>query len=176
MNKKRTLLVVTLCLGIVFSTAAAYPLTNIVVDDNKGGWFTTGSAQEYGADLDARVDPGEPVLTGHPTYVASSDKARLLFDMPRMQYYIQMWNDTEEGDEFYRNLTVAIRNVTATYAIRAEMLDQILAHNQTARTAFQRHYCRVENKSVQRLYNQTGGTLYRWSPPGSCPESRRPTF
>jgi len=96
--------------------------------------------------------------------------------MPRMQYYAEMWNDTEGGDQFYRDLAAAIRNGTATHAVRAEMLDQVLAHNRTARTAFERHYCLVDNESVQRLYNQTGGQLYRWSGPEKCPRQRRPSF
>jgi len=176
MDNKRALLVAAVCLGVVISTASAYPLMNIVVYNNEGGWFTTESAQAYGEDLDSRVGPGEPVLTGHPTYLASAEEARLLFDMPRMQYYAEMWNDTESGDEFYRNLTVAIRNGTAQYAVHAEMLDQVLAHNATAQRAFERHYCRVPNESVQELYNETGATLYRWSQPDTCSQQRSPSF
>lgn len=164
----RALLVVGLALAVAFSMLAQFPLMNIVYNDNEAGWFTTASIQSYGDDLDGRVEAGTPILTGHPSYVASADEARLLFDRPRLQYWAKLWNDSEGGDDFYARLTASIRNGTAPYAVRAEMLDEVLQRNQTAARAFERHYCPVTDWETQHLYNRTGATLYRWTG-GECP-------
>lgn len=172
MNKTQTALVVVVLIASITSMSAAYPLTNVVIHDNEAGWFTLENLQEYGDDLDSRVAPGDPVFTGHPSYVMESENARLLFDLPRVQYYAYTFNDTWMGDQLYRNLTAALENGDAEYAVANTMTRQTLRYNTTAQRAFEKHYCRVKTDG---LYAKTDAQLYKWVPNSSdCPPDRRP--
>ena len=172
MNNTHTALIAVVLVAAITSTAAAYPLTNIVVDDNAGGWFTIENVQEYGDDLDSRVEPGEAIFTGHPAYVMDSENARLLFDLPRVQYYGYTFNDTWMGDQLYQNLSVAFETGSVEYVISGTMTRQTLRYNTTVESAFESNYCRVETDG---LYAETDANLYRYVENGSeCPVDRRP--
>lgn len=172
MHRYRKALIVIVLVASVTSLTAAYPLANIVFNDNQSGWFTTDNIGEYGNDLDSRVDPGDPIFTGHPSYVMGSDNARMLFDMPRIHYYGNTFLGTWAGDRFYRNLTVALENGEAEYAISGPMTEKVLELNASAEQAFTKHYCRVETDG---LYEKTNAELYRYVENTSdCPEDRLP--
>lgn len=172
-SRKQAILAIAIFLAVTSSLAGAYPLTNIVVNDNQGGWFTVDNIETYGDDLDERVGDGY-VFTGHPSYVADSD-ARLLMNMSRIHYFALSFDGTAVGDRFFQNLTNDLRNGTAKWAIGGPMTTAILEHNETAKTAFLNHYCIADDQEAQRLYNRTGGTLYIYVENGSeCPPERQP--
>lgn len=173
MNKKQTLFAVAIALAVLVSLLSAYPLTNIVLDGNDGGWFTVETIHEYGDDLDERVEPGERVFAGHPSYVAAADQTRLVFDMPRIQYYAVTWNGSGAGDEFFATLAAQLRSGNVSHAVHEDMTMQILRRNESVRQAYASNYCRVDDPAAQRLYNQTGATLYKYTNT-TCPVERRP--
>lgn len=171
MNNWQKVFVVVVLVATVTSLAAAYPLTNVVVNDNKAGWFTLDNIEKYGDDLDDRVEPGGTVFTGHPAYVMESENARLVLDMPRVHYYAITFTNTDVGNAMFRNLTTAFESGKAKYAVSGPMTQKILELNQTARRAFVDHYCRVETDG---LYNRTHANLYKWVPDSSdCPPDHR---
>jgi len=172
MNRQQEAFVVLLAAATILSLAAGYPLTNVLTG-NEGGWFTMDNIGKYGSDLDGRATDGEVVVfTGHPSYVIAADDARLVFDMPRGHYYASTFNDTEIGDQFYRNLSQGLRSGRIDVAVAGPMTEAILKQNATAQRAFLTHYCRVPEAEAQVLYNKTHATLYRHQP--ECPEHRRP--
>lgn len=173
MNKLAALLVVAIVLGAGASAATSHPFGNVAFDDNTDGWFTTSNLEAYGDDLDQRIEGQSGyVFTGHPAYVMDSQKARLLFDMPRIHYFAIMWNNTQAGNQMYANLTVALRDGRAKWAINNTMTDTLLEKNETARNAFNANYCRVDDPETRALYNRTDATLYRWvGNESACPEA-----
>jgi len=172
MNRKQMLLVVAIILGVVVSLLSAYPLTNVVLDGNDGGWFTVDNIHEYGDDLDDRAKPGDRVFAGHPSYVAAADHTRLVFDMPRIQYYATTWNGSGAGDEFFATLAAKLRSGNVTYSVHDDMTREILQQNKSVRQVYISNYCRVDDPEAQRLYNETGATLYQFNE--SCPTAERP--
>lgn len=171
MHRYRKVLVAIVLVTSITSISAAYPLTN-VVGGNEAGWFTVDNIDAYGDDLDSRVDPGDEIFTGHPSYVMGSDNARLLNDVPRAHYYAVSFTGTEIGDAYYRNLTRAFESGTAEYVISGPMTKRILIRNDTAEAAFVANYCRVETDG---LYNETHANLYRWvGDTSDCPNEKRP--
>jgi len=173
MNHTRKLLVTLVVVGVVVSTLSAFPLTNIVFHDNADGWFTMQNIDDYGADLDERAEDGELIVfTGHPSYVMDSDKARLLFDMPRNHYFAMTFVGTDVGNAFYDRLAEALRTGQADVAIAGPMTESILEHDQETKKAFVDNYCRVDDPEAQELYSRTHATLYRYEP--DCPAARQP--
>lgn len=170
-NPYRVLLVVALVLGVVVTTAGAFPLTNIVIDDNADGWFTMETISQYGDDLDERGDPAI-VFSGHPGYMIGAGEAHLLYDMPRAQYFAVTFAGTPTGDRFFDRLTTSLRRGEAEFVIYEDMTRQTLEQNATATRAFERHYCRVTDPETVALYDETGATLYRYQ--ADCPAERRP--
>lgn len=171
MHRYRKVLVVIVIVMSITSITAAYPLTN-VVGGNDAGWFTVNNINEYGDDLDRRVSPGDEIFTGHPSYVITSDNARLLFNVPRAHYYAVSFTNTTIGDVFYENLTGAFESGRANYVISGPMTKRILERNATAEQAFVRNYCIVDTDG---LYDETNANLYIWvGDTSDCPEEKRP--
>jgi len=176
-NKLAAVLVAAVLVGTLASAGTSSPLANPTFEDNSHGWFTTSNLEAYGDDLDRRIGDNDSgvIFTGHPAYVIESDEARLLFDMPRAHYFAISWNGTAVGNELYANITAAIRDGRAEWAIDNTMTDTMLESNATLRAAYETHYCRVDDRQTARLYAQTDATLLRWVPNQSaCPAGQRP--
>lgn len=163
----RTLLTVAIALGVVVSGASAHPVTNIVLDDNEDGWFTTHNIGEYADDLDQRTDPGDVVFTANPSYVALSD-ARMVNDNARIHYVAATFHDNSWGPHLpmYKRLADGFRSGEIRYVIMTSLSVKMLRYNETARTAFEQNYCRVE--SADELYQETGAYLYKWTGGGNA--------
>jgi len=177
-NKLAAVLLAAVLVGAVASAGTSHPLTNVALDDNSDGWFTTENLQRYGDDLDQRVAGSESkaILSGHPAYVIEADRAHLLFDMPRAHYFAISWNNTSVGDEFFANVTRAIERGDAQWAINNTMTDTMMEKNATLAAAYQEHYCRVDDAETQALYAETDSTLLYWVENTSqCPPDRRPS-
>lgn len=155
----RVVLAVAVVLAVISSTGAAYPLTNVVIDDNSGDWFTIDSVQEYGDDMNARTAPGEAVLATNPSYVALSH-ATMVRDNARLYYTVVSYRNTGPGSDIYAHIIPRLRNGSIRYVVRTEILDDMLSWNTSANQAFQANYCPVETDG---LYNRTNATLYEYA-------------
>lgn len=177
MNRLRGILVATVALSIVVSFGGAYPLTNTLVYDNADGWFTTGNLNEYGDDLDGRLDNGDVIFSGHPAYVIESDDARLVFDRPRVHYFAVTFRGTSLGDQQYRELADTLNSGRVPYVINNDMTRNMLRWNGSgvARQAFLTNYCRVQDADAQRLYDRTNATLYEYVGGATCESERQPS-
>jgi len=176
-NKLAAVLLIGVLIGTAASAGTSHPLANVALEDNSDGWFTTSNLEAYGDDLDERVAAsGSPyILTGHPAYLIEADRAKLLFDMPRAHYFAISWNNTSHGDRFFANMTAAIRDGRAHWAINNTMTGTMMEKNSTLATAYEDHYCRVEDAETAELYDQTDSTLLIWVPHEDvCPPERRP--
>lgn len=176
MNRLRGVLVATVVLAVVVSFGGAYPITNTLMQDNADGWFTTANLNEYGDDLNGRLDSGDVVFSGHPAYVIESDDARLVFNRPRVHYFAVTFRGTELGDRQYQNLADRLNSGEVPYAINNDMTRNMLRWDgaQPAREAFIRNYCEVDEADAQRLYDRTNATLYEYVGDGACPSVDRP--
>jgi len=97
----RVVLAVAVVLSVVSSAGAAYPITNVVVDDNSGGWFTVDSLTEYADDIDNRTEPGDTVFAANPSYVALSD-AKMPADDSRLYYTLKSYKTKGPALDRYR--------------------------------------------------------------------------
>lgn len=157
----RYVLVGAMVLATVSSGAGAYPLTNILVDDNAGGWFTMDSVGEYQEDMDYRTDPGDVVLTATPTYVAGSE-VRMLNDNARIHYiyatFYEKHGPTGPSIAVYNRIIEAMESGEITLIVVDELTQNMLVVNETVSNLFESNYCRVEE--VDELYRDTGAFLY----------------
>lgn len=170
----RQALTVILILGIVTSTFGAFPLTNVVTGGNSAGWFTIGNIDDYQQDLNKRTEPGDKILTAHPSYVAGSD-ARLANDNPRLHYVGVTFRDTGLGAQMYGDLNSGIENGNIKYVISDKMTARVLEWNETTKELVEDNYCRV--KDADKLYQRTNTGLYkRIDDIEKCPTDRRFTL
>lgn len=172
MNNYRVLFIVVVLLGGVTAFATTHPLTNVAIDDNDSGWFTFDNLDDYGADLDRRLGADGYVFTGHPAYLMASDKAHLLYDMPRIHYFATTFGGTDVGDRFYANVTRALETGTADLAIAGPMTQAVLEEHGPAAEAFLANYCVVSDRETVALYNRTHSKLYRYAPDECSPGDR----
>lgn len=173
-DRRAIVLAVVIVLGGGTSMATGHPFSNVALDGNDDGWFTTENLDAYGDDLDGRLEPGEWVFSAHPAYVMESDDARLVFDRPRTHYFAITFQGTNVGDRQYQRLARAFANGSVPYAIVDNTTRNMLSWEGAffARKAFEDYYCRVDDDETQALYNRTDATLYRYA--WTCPDDRRP--
>jgi len=155
----RAVLAVAIVLSLINTSAAAYPITNIVINDNSGEWFTIDSVQEYGDDMDARTQPGDEVLAANPSYVALSH-ADMVRDNSRLYYTLVSYKDSGPGRDIYEHIIPRMQNGTIQYVIYTGMVEDMLSWNSSAVAAFESNYCPVETDG---LYQKTNATLYRYT-------------
>jgi 4-amino-4-deoxy-L-arabinose transferase-like glycosyltransferase len=155
----KIVLAVAVVLAIINTSGAAYPLTNIVVDDNSGNWFTVNSVQEYGDDMDARTSPGEEVLAANPSYVALSH-ATMVRDNARLYYTLLSYRNTGPGRDIYEHMVPRLQNGTIRYVVHTSLVEEMLTWNQSAGDAFDANYCKVKTGD---LYEKTNATLYEYT-------------
>lgn len=154
----QTVAVAVVICSLLVSSMGAYPLTNVALDGNDGGWFTMQNLEEYQDDLEGRVGDGDVVFTGHPSYVAGSD-ARLLFDMPRMHYFAATFKDTHLGARLQERLRRALDSGEVKYAIAGPMTEKIISYDEKTESTFYENYQRVFHPGG--LYNKTDAGLYK---------------
>lgn len=159
----KVVLAVAVVLALINTSAAAYPIVNVAVDDNSGGWFTVDSVQEYGDDMDARTSPGDEVFASNPSYVALSH-ADMVRDNSRLYYTLVSYKNTGPGADIYAYLVPRLKNGSIEYVVHTGLIDHLLAFNKSAKLAFESNYCRVNTTG---LYNETNATLYEYTN-GSC--------
>lgn len=158
---RRKLLLLGMVLAMTTSLAAGTPMTNVAFDDNEMQWFTMdnlGSYEEFWESHDRDL----VIFTANPSYAMQADNVRLLHDMPRAHYLTVTWENTSVRQRYYHNLTRDLSTGHTDYVITRSLTKNILKWNTTAQTTFETHYCRVDNESTQRLFNQTGGTIYEY--------------
>jgi len=158
----RVVLALAVILAVVNTSAAAYPITNLVVNDNSGGWFTVDNVQQYGDDMDARTDGGEEVLAANPSYVALSH-ATMVGDNARLYYTLISYEDSGPAADIYEYLLPRLRNGSIEYVVYSPLVEEMLYFNQSVARAFDSHYCPVDTDG---LYEQTDATLYQYN--ASC--------
>lgn len=170
----RTTLRYTLVIAIILSTVvgfgAAHPLTVVALEDNEDGWFTIGNLHDYKQDINARTKPGDLVITSSPAFL-SDTHAKTLNDNPRLHMVAARYGSGGPAAPMYRDMVAAMRSGEAEYVIYTRTMRQMLLWNASARTAFTRHYCRVE--SADSLYQRSNGLLYRHQPQ-DCPPDQQP--
>lgn len=166
----RTVATVVVAAAIVTSGATAYPFMDVAVDDNEARWFTHDNLDEYRQDIDARTEPGDTVLTAHPSYVIASN-ASLPRNSSRLYYTAYLYNGTRLDRQLYSWLVPRLQNGTIPLVILGGLTMDLFRWNESAARAFTSSYCRVP--SADRLYNRTGAALYRYQP-SAC--DKRPTI
>lgn len=170
----RVLLVVALVVATVTSGVAAYPVANIVLDDNSAGWHRPSTIQQYNADIQARTDPGDVVLVESAVFVAGTH-ARMPLDDSRA---VVLLHAVYQGDgptrRTYDGLIGGMRDGDVALVVEDSRIHSFIADNATVTRLFERNYCHVDDPPTRRLYNRTNVELYRYQP--DCPAARTPTI
>lgn len=168
-RSKRLAAVAVLAVAVVTSGAIAYPFTDLAVEDNRAGWFTPGNMDAYADDLDRRVQPGETVLTAHPSYVVAS-YASLPRNSSRVYMTAYLYNNTRLDHALYQWLLPRLRNDSIPVVVLDGLTRDLFRWNASAERLFEQYYCRVA--SADRLYNRTHASLYRYQPNGCAHRPR----
>lgn len=168
----RVVLVVAIVVGSVTGAMAAYPLTNVLIDDNEAGWFTTDNIEDYEEDINARTAPGDVVFSTSPAHVAQSH-ARTLNDNPRTHMVAVRYKDYGPAIPLYDSMIQQLDSGQVEYLIYSRTMRQMFTWNETAAEMFKDNYCRVPE--ADSLYQRTNSYLYRYQP-DNCPEEQRPTL
>lgn len=168
----RAALVLALVIAIVTSSVAAYPLSNIVLNDNSAGWFTPDNSAAISAEVDARTEDGDIVLAKTATYVAGTHAEMPLHDSRSTAHFYSTFQDTGPTKRLYQNLSVGMATGKVALVVRDPLISRLLADNETTRRLFEENYCRVDDPQTTRVFATTNTTLYEYDP--SCPSARQP--
>lgn len=169
----RQVFAVALVLATIAATVGAHPMMVIVMMHNGPGWFTTENVPQYSADINARTDAGDVVLTSNPSYVGLSH-AKMPMDRPRLHMVAVRYKNAGPSAGQYATLNRGIHSGRYQYAIVSRTLVQMLRWNETFQWEFMAHYCHVE--AADDLYQRTNSYLFEWRPEGDCPAEKKPTM
>lgn len=168
----RVSLALAIVIGSITGAGAAYPLTNVLMDNNDAGWFTTNNIEDYEEDINARTEPGDIVLSTSPAHVAQSH-ARTINDNPRTHMVAVRYKDYGPAIPLYESIIQQLESGNVEYVIYGRTMREMFKWNETASDTFQENYCRVSE--ADSLYQRTNTYLFRYQP-DSCPENLRPTM
>jgi len=139
--------------GVAAAHATPYQPEGVESDSH---WFSLDSVGVYGDDIDERVGTNQTVITAQPLYVVDSDH-RIAGDLSRKYYAFDGWPGDPKTEATARELAQDLRSGDVPYAIVDPEAERVLG-NDRVRDALQANYCRADAP----LYNETGGTLYRY--------------
>jgi hypothetical protein len=162
MNNRQRTFVAIIALSVIVTTATAYPLMNVVWYDNEGGWFTVNNLDDYGDDLETRIDRGEVLLTASPGYVMEANDVHMWEDRPRIHYFLITYKDTRYGDNIYHNLSNDLQSGSIEYVITNGMTRNMFTWNSSAEQAFESNYCYVDDPEAQEMYERRNGNLWQY--------------
>lgn len=165
----RQLLAIGCVIGLVAAFGGAYPLTQVVLNEDESDWYTPDRLAAVGDDLDERTNPGDVVFSGQPAVVAVSH-AKLPNDNARIYGVAANFHDVDRGphNAMYRMLIDGFRSGEIRYVVYGKMTNDMMRWNQSAEDAFEANYCRVDAGST---YSDIGSTLYEWRKE-DCPTKR----
>lgn len=167
----RIMLAAGVIIGTISAGFAAHPITVVLLEDNRDGWFTMSNLHDYQDDINSRTEPGDVVFTASPSYVANTH-ARAPLDRPRLHMVAVRYKDHGPALPQYAHLIEGMRNGTIKYVVFTRTTRQMLRWNESAQDAYRANYCRVE--SADDLYQQSNAYLYKYSGDADCPADRRP--
>lgn len=150
--------VVVVLLSTGVAAANAYPYQPGGTEEQEN-WHSFQDVQDYGADVDDRVEPGERVFVGQPLFVADSDR-RIAADLSRKYYVYRGWPNSEKRADTDRELVKALESGDVAIAVVDKEAEAVL-ESPPVREAFRENYCRVDTPG---LYSELDAALYEYQP------------